>query len=893
MADKLHTLTSNIIRFSAGEKPSADKFNAANEYFARSLRDISKAIGDIRDQGYPHVSDANKYTHLTGAWNPYEPNPEGRPLDIVNLARLIGPASNLNPKMLRFDKLVVESISGLVMEYTLAYPYSSGTFVAGGETVFTRVETDYFTGTNQFRVSNGIVYFSNTTPSGANRSLVYETSSEGIFGGPNYEGASFNVIPDPNQPSKLSVVALANEVNAYSIDLGNCTHQQSGIKSKESLLLSSLNAGEFNNGVELRLPGWMWEGDLPRFENGDSIPEGFLVVKNLTTNEVYQNANYYFISPTEIHIKGVSLCVDHEFCVITVGTDITTSIDDLRNKLHLHKHDGSFGEGRVSVKSLIDKFSEYSRIVYGESSIANNHFPMYLHRSGFLPDSNLNNGNNAMLGVLLMGAISFNSLNPTVNTVIKNSPTLETTEGYESQHIWFTSPDCEIYREDSADLKITNSNYKAINVEAGGVNLEAIYGINLRTPKTLEENGEIIELDTQNVFSYSSDQTQVNSGRLIRLVSEESIESQSNKFEIEIKEKVEEEEYFKVHVNALDSNNDGSIILNKEKVELKQNNIDILSDNIILESKAKDTKYYNISETLDYLYRRGLIVQKADSNYLKETYEIDQKISTTQNTKSFFDSVKLQDGRWVDEGFVGLLDNEEEPSIFNTFSDTLAGNTKYLYDFRLSDYEIVGPRRIFIRSKYYLFEALNNKNTILQTTSFDNEEKIENIIAYILQEEVDFKFLNYEIIGSFLENDREVYNTTGNKNIIFLFQNFNQKNKKNLIINKSDYLTTDSRISGTNYLLRFNKPKYVHFKMYEYNAGLGTEYERKIFVETNEDINLLELCFSSINSAGNLFQTAVPVAFRRVLMNDIRFEIEVIENLNDAIVNITGRYVNV
>lgn len=891
MADKLHTLTSNIIKFSAGEKPSADKFNAANEYFARSLRDISKAIGDIRDQGYPHVSDANKYTHLTGAWNPYEPNPEGRPLDIVNLARLIGPASNLNPKMLKFDKLVAESISGLVMEYTLAYPYNDGSFSAGGGAVLTRVETDYFTGTNQFRVSNGIIYFSNTTPGGVNRSLIYETSSEGIFGGPNYEGASFNVIPDPNQPSKLSVVALANEVNAYSIDLGNCTHQQSGIKSKDSLLLSSLNAGEFNNGVELKLPGWMWEGDLPRFENGDSIPEGFLVVKNLTTNEVYQNANYYFISPTEIHIKGVSLCVDHEFCVITVGTDITTSIDDLRNKLHLHKHDGSFGEGRISVKSLIDKFSEYSSVVYGESSIPNNHFPMYLHRSGFSLDSNLNNGNNAMLGTLLMGATSFNSLSPIVNTVIKNSPTLETTEGYQSQPILFTSPDCAIYREDSADLKITNSNYKAINVEAGGINLEAMYGINLHTPKILEGNGEAIELDTQNILSYSSDQTQINSGRLIRIISEESIETQSNKFEIEIKEKAEEEEYFKAYVNALDSDNDGSIILNKEKVELKQNNIDILSDNIILESKAKDTKYYNISETLDYLYKRGLIVQKVDSNYLKETYEIDQKISTTQNTKSFFDSVKVLDGRWAEAGFLDLLDDEEEPSIFNTF-DVSGFDKKYIYNYQLSDYEIVDPYRIFIRSKNYLFEALNNKNSVFQTTSFDNEEKIENITAYLLQEEVDFKFLNYEMIGNFLENDREVYNTTGNKNIIFQFQNFNQKNKKSLIINKSDYFTADFRISGTNYLVRFDKPKYVHFKMHEYNAGLGTEYKRNVFVEAGNNVNLLELCFDSVNSAGNLFQTAVPVAFRRVLMNDIRFEVEIIENLNDAIVNITGRYVN-
>lgn len=881
MADKLHTLTSNIIRFSAGEKPSADKFNAANEYFARSLRDISKAIGDIRDQGYPHVSDANKYTHLTGAWNPYEPKPEGRPLDIANLARLIGPASNLNPKMLKFDKPVVESISGSVMEYTLAYPYSSGFFVVGGDgVIFERVETDYFTGTNQFRVSNGIIYFSNTTPGGVNRSLVYETSSEGIFGGPNYEGASFNVIPDPNQPNKLSVVALANEVNAYSIDLGNCTHQQSGIRSKDSLLLSSLNAGEFNNGVELKLPGWMWEKDPPRFENGDSIPEGFLVVKNLTTNEVYQNANYYFISPTEIHIKGVSLCVDHEFCVITVGTDITTSIDDLRNKLHLHKHDGSFGEGRVSIKSLIDKFSEYSSVVYGESSIPNNHFPMYLHRSGFLPDSNFNNGNNAMLGVLLMGAISFNSLNPIVNTVIKNSPTLETTEGYESQHIWFTSPDCEIYREDSADLKITNSNYKAINVEAGGVNLEAVYGINLRTPKTLEENGEIIELDTQNVFSYSSDQTQVNSGRLIRLVSEESIESQSNKFEIEIKEKVEEEEYFKVHVNALDSNNDGSITLDKSKIELKQNNIDILSDNIILESKAKDAEYYSIFKNTRFNRKRGSILQKKDSSYLKEIWDIDQGIETLEYVINFFDPIKADLG-WPKIDFLNLLDSEDSEGIlFNFYS-----NNKHISE----------SNKTFIRGPVGLFKPLNGKE-VLNYSSLIYPDQFNNyttkILINIVEEVIDFKFSQYELIGNFISGE-QVYNSLGNKEIVFNFVEEHNRNKKSLIINKSDDFA-DYRVSGTNYLLRFNKPKYVHYKMYRYSPTfdyVGEEYRRNIFVDAEDDVNLLDICFSA-TSGNTPFFSSIEPHLRVFVMNAIRFEIEVIENLNDAIINIIGRHVD-
>jgi len=44
MADRLYTFTSNLVSFVAGERPSADKFNAANKFFSRCLRDVSKAI---------------------------------------------------------------------------------------------------------------------------------------------------------------------------------------------------------------------------------------------------------------------------------------------------------------------------------------------------------------------------------------------------------------------------------------------------------------------------------------------------------------------------------------------------------------------------------------------------------------------------------------------------------------------------------------------------------------------------------------------------------------------------------------------------------------------------------------------------------------------------------
>lgn len=760
MADKLHTLTSNIIRFSAGEKPSADKFNAANEYFARSLRDISKAIGDIRDQGYPHVSDANKYTHLTGAWNPYEPKPEGRPLDIVNLARLIGPASNLNPKMLRFDKLVVETIPGSVMEYTLAYPYSGGTFVAGGGTVLTRVEADYFTGTNQFRVSNGIIYFSNTTPGGVNRSLVYETSSEGIFGGPNYEGASFNVIPDPNQPSKLSVVALANEVNAYSIDLGNCTHQQSGIRSKDSLLLSSLNAGEFNNGVELRLPGWMWEGDLPRFENGDSIPEGFLVVKNLTTNEVYQNANYYFISPTEIHIKGVSLCVDHEFCVITVGTDITTSIDDLRSKLHLHKHDGSFGEGRVSVKSLIDKFSEYSNVVYGESSIPNNHFPMYLHRDGWFPDSNLNNGNNAMLGTLLMASVNFDSLNPVeypVSTSLLNDSFDST--GYETRSIAFGNLDCYIKRRDDGTLRLKNSDYKSINVEAGIVNIEAneINLINEQNNNSSSTNlsgtfltqnfsDNIISSSTNNIINVSN-QSNIKIARDGNL----GLGQQANKHFMAaiVNNNRDDLQNLNLGEGGLFVNEFSGILKHKHTNVINAETIFVSSENNVFSEYKADVEIYTdgggdfyIGGDVNYIV--GDINDNQTTKQLKEdliiTYPQVKEVKVyskflltheiAEHGLNDFDGAKLENGKYSKAEFMDILSGANINWIPNSFIEDEAGNIYLdctsnallikLYDERNLQYlDYMTDYQYENNSHTISLDIPNQKFTFITDTKFD------------------------------------------------------------------------------------------------------------------------------------------------------------------------------
>ena len=100
MSDKLNILTSNIIRFVAGERPTADKFNAMNQYYSRSIENICRAIGDMYGRS---ISDP-----LSPKWNPHSTE-EGRTLDIATIARLIGPASNLNPKMFGSTSEIVET----------------------------------------------------------------------------------------------------------------------------------------------------------------------------------------------------------------------------------------------------------------------------------------------------------------------------------------------------------------------------------------------------------------------------------------------------------------------------------------------------------------------------------------------------------------------------------------------------------------------------------------------------------------------------------------------------------------------------------------------------------------------------------------------------------------
>jgi hypothetical protein len=466
MADRFYINTTNLVTFAAGERPSADKFNAVNKYFSRGLTSLSRIIGDAHDNGVPHnflgtAAEENYRRYLTNPWNRSNDPKNERPLDITNLARLIGPASNLNPKYLLrktplSDREVQETIPSGVNEYYFNFKHSefrgleepddSTTTYINSSLPF----TDSGAGNNKFSVdaSNSSIRFEKPLE----EAIIVKYSialSDTIEGGPNYVDAEFNVIPDPNEPvtgaNRLNIVEELD--GSYTITLPTLLHQQSGLVN---LADSNLGSDEPNAGAQLRVPAWM-QGLQPEQE----LPQGTIYLKNRTTGETYIDAVYTLIGKTEIKVSNVELCLDNaeDYCLISVGTDITTSIDDLRNKTFLHKHDGRFGESRISIYDLKDifKFAPPSGF-YQASELNWNVIPQYLHRDGWQAGEDLINGENAMRGSLMMGSSSFNPLTST--TVLGNN----------SQAILFAGTICSIQK--------INNNLKIKNISEG-IDLEA------------------------------------------------------------------------------------------------------------------------------------------------------------------------------------------------------------------------------------------------------------------------------------------------------------------------------------------------------------------------------------------------------------------------------------
>jgi hypothetical protein len=411
MADKLQQGVNVLTTFVEGETPSAAKLNSITAQLKNVSQQLERAVGDIHGQSYPYSSStAERLTiaygrsgllALSGA--------ESRSLDIANLARLIGPASALNPQVLAGDFEVTEPVPNSVTEFSLRYPPESVAGVSfsksGVGEAFENVQTistlaaagDYYVD------SLGRVFCTQETDATDAGTVTYTVNRNSWFGGAQYMGSRFNVIPGPNQLSSGGNGCSIGSPDAQgrrAITLPTVTHAQ----FNELMDSVSLDAADPSYGEQLLLPGVL----TGSYTAGEIIPEGFVLLKNWTTGEVYDEAEYTYNTSSTLYIGAVDITTEVDrgdvFCLITVGTDITTSIDDLRRKSR-HGHDRTFGEPLVPADAITDWTAGPwgSKGSFTVSEIEGNYAPQYLHRYGYQSGENDWNDQNIMRGHLVLG----------------------------------------------------------------------------------------------------------------------------------------------------------------------------------------------------------------------------------------------------------------------------------------------------------------------------------------------------------------------------------------------------------------------------------------------------------------------------------------------------------
>jgi|15BtaG_2_1085339.scaffolds.fasta_scaffold00038_18 hypothetical protein len=498
MADKLQQGISVLTSFTAGETPTSEKLSSITAQLRRAAEQLERAVGDIHDQSYPYSTSTT--ARLAAAYGRVaEDTPVSgaltRSLDIANIARLIGPASNLNPEAVGGARTVTEDVPSDVNEFALKYPPSSTASISftkngAAEAFYDSVssptgldaEGDYHVD------SAGRVWCVKTTDSTDPGEVTYTIDPDEWRGGPNYLGARFNVIPDPNQMSGGSGCAVgALDANGRRpVTCPTISHAQFNDDMDTSVLSSS----DANYGQQLKLPLVITEA----YSVGEVIPAGFLLLKNWTTGEVYSGAEYLYNGETSVLVGAVDITTEvdrgDQFVLVTVGTDITGSIDDLRRKMG-HTHDRSFGEPLVDLDG-IGGFTAGpwgSKGSFTKSNVKGNFAPQYLHRYGYASGEGDWNDKNAMRGHLLVGEGV-----TTPGTYVSASGAVPATTTYK---VAFGHPDnAWMYLTSGGDFRVENA------LTTGGVTLASGAQINL-----IATTSGFFQFNDQALWTYARDCT--------------------------------------------------------------------------------------------------------------------------------------------------------------------------------------------------------------------------------------------------------------------------------------------------------------------------------------------------------------------------------------------------
>lgn len=430
MSDKKKSSSSVYPYFVDGEQPSANKFNSISIQTRSNLYVLEKAIGDIWSENEPYVSSTNvKLSGPTSSRNSFglQPgsDPMGYSLNIPSLARLIGPISKLNPfnlseglangrNQVDHERDIAEQIPVGVFSYSLNYPGREIISFTGSGAPTALVNSPSLllnNGDYYYDTARSVVYFYDK--SSTDWVVEYISVPEEYAGGSSYTGSTANLIPDEAyMEAQGQGVLVTSSGDYYDVTIPSIGYQNATLRNNTQLL-----ADDINYGVQLKLPNILRElfgGDYFDGYNNVTgehlIPEGFLYLKNHSTGEIYTDGEYYYISDTQIKVRGIE--IDNPstdvFCIATVGTDITTSIQDLKFKQFHHSHSREFGEPLIpieSIGSITDK--EGNSGAFTKSENPSNFAPQYLHRDGYdgVTDTGLND-QNAMRGNLLLGRSS-------------------------------------------------------------------------------------------------------------------------------------------------------------------------------------------------------------------------------------------------------------------------------------------------------------------------------------------------------------------------------------------------------------------------------------------------------------------------------------------------------
>jgi hypothetical protein len=385
-----------------------------------------------------------------------------RPPHIMNLARLIGPASAINPlrpvapaERVEYDVVLDPGdIPVGVNEFNLRddcnceppinyiaitpqdYPLGGVDVHSSIATALQAISTDASDTVFQTKVASRILvasagdYYVDTHGNvltyerTGNYSAVDDKTYQTTMAPDMYDQATLNVIPDMNQSTSdglCDIISLGG--GEYVVRTPYLTKL-----SRRNSLNNPLEPGgdgcpplSFATTERARLPYALKATDGMNLNDGDQIPDGFMglwdetdkrMISGLTfklSDEVSYDSDYCVI------VSGATLTVaSTRYRIVTVGTTITETLSYLVRRMDTHNHDDRRSGYPVNHANLMNKTISPADVNTGwsievespPSTIQGNDHPQYLCRYGWQSSLDAGQYDNAMLGDLFMGAVA-------------------------------------------------------------------------------------------------------------------------------------------------------------------------------------------------------------------------------------------------------------------------------------------------------------------------------------------------------------------------------------------------------------------------------------------------------------------------------------------------------